>query len=274
MSSSDITTASTASPLARHTRALALELLQRERRLALFGAALMALLLPLVLMLLFDDRSLRGANVWLKPIKFALSIALFTWTTAWLIGHLPASRRSSRAVDMIVWMLIGAGSFEWTYITLQAALGQASHYNVADAWHATMYSLIGVGAVAMTSTQVLLAWQLFRHSDPRRPAAFRAAVLIGLLLTFVLGTAVGGLLSGIQPPTAAAPLPLFGWSLAGGDLRPAHFVAIHAQQLMPLAGYAAITVWPRRARSIVAASTIALCCTMLVLVASGLAGQS
>jgi hypothetical protein len=221
------------------------DLLRRERRLAIFGFTLLALLVPLALAWGVDDRTLRGANVWIKPMKFALS--LFSVTTAWFVGHLLPVARRLRAVDTIVWVLIGSASFELAYIALQAGLGTGSHYNVGDALHATLYSLMGLGALALTATQPALAWLLWRHADPRRAPAYRLAVVIGLVLTFVLGASVGGLLSGMQPPETAA-LPVVGWSMAGGDLRPAHFLGIHAQQALPLvglavAGWAAAAAW-------------------------------
>ena len=86
------------------------ELLRRERRLALFGFALLALLLPLALAWGIDERTLRGANVWLKPMKFALSLGLFALTTAWFVGHLLPAARRLRAVDAIVWLLISTQS--------------------------------------------------------------------------------------------------------------------------------------------------------------------
>ncbi len=214
------------------------ELLAREPRLAIYGALLLVLLAPLALAWGVDDRVLRGANVWLKPMKFAGAIALLALTTAWFVGHLPVLQRSARSIDRIVWLLIGAGSFELAYIVFQAGLGEASHYNVGDAWHAAMYSLMGLGAVTLTATQPMLAWQLYRHPDPSLPVAYRQAVLIGLVLTFVLGAGVGGVLSARQPPDGGATLPFFGWALKGGDLRPAHFLGIHAEQVLPLFGFA------------------------------------
>ncbi len=259
-------------PWLARLRQLPRELLARERRLALYGAALLALLLPMALGWAVDDRELRGANVWIKPMKFAFSIAVLSLTTAWFVGHLPAARRGGRAVRRIAWILIGAGSFELAYITLQAALGQASHYNVADAWHGAMYTLMGIGAVILTATQPMLAWQLFRHPDPARPAAYRQAVLLGLTLTFLFGAGVGGLLGGLQPPSGGAALPILGWSLAGGDLRPAHFVGIHAEQVIPLVGFVAARGL-RHPRTALWAATLAYAALFAVLVAWGLAGR-
>lgn len=254
-------------------RAAFTELLTRERWLTLYAAGLLALLLPLGLAWGLDERLLRGANVWIKPIKFTLSIALLALTTAWFIGHLPAARRRSRPVDWIVGLLMGAGSFELVYITLQAALGQASHYHTADAWHSAMYALMGIGALVLTATQPMLAWQLYRHPDVRRPAAYRLAVLLGLVLTFAFGAGVGMLLGERQPPDGGATLPLLGWALAGGDLRPAHFVGIHAGQLLPLAGLAATAFAGRHARSTVWIATLAYAMQFAALVVWGLGGR-
>ena len=260
-------------PLAIPLRDWPGELITRERRLAVYGAVLIALLLPMAVAWALDDRMLRGVNVWIKPMKFALSISLLALTTAWFVGHLPAARRVGRPVDWIVWLLIGAGSFELGYIILQAALGQGSHYNVGDPWHATMYTLMGLGAIVLTATQPMLAWQILRHPDPNRPAAYRQAVLLGLTLTFVYGAGAGGLLGGLQPPDEGVRLPLFGWSLAGGDLRPAHFVGIHAEQVLPLIGFAAVALQMRQPKTVVWVVTLAYSALFAVLVAWGLSGR-
>jgi hypothetical protein len=59
-------------------------------------------------------------------------------------------------------------------------------------------------------------------------------VIIGLVLTFVLSTISGFMLGGNQPPVGKG-LPIVGWHLYK-DIRPAHFLGVHAQQLIPLWG--------------------------------------
>ena len=124
----------------------------------------------------------------------------------------------------------------------------------------------------LTATQPALAWLLLRHADPRRAPAYRLAVVIGLVLTFVLGAGVGGLLSGLQPPETSA-LPIVGWSMAGGDLRPAHFLGIHAQQALPLVGLAVAGWAVAIARRAVWAMTAAYVLLFVAAFAWGLVGR-
>lgn len=220
------------------------ESLARDRVLTLFGLLMWAALLPAALAWGLDPRELRGVSVWLKPMKFMASIGLFALSTAWFFGLLPAAARQRRAARVVVWLIVGFGGAEIAYITLQAALGQASHYNFSSPLHIALYSAMGLGALAMTASQPLLAWLILRQGRADVAPAWRVAVLLGLVLTFVLGAGAGGLLGSMQPP-AGAGLPLVGWHLGGGDLRPAHFLGLHAQQFLPLAGWA-LAAWPAR----------------------------
>ncbi|MEO6410008.1 MAG: hypothetical protein ABIO45_14815 [Burkholderiaceae bacterium] len=253
-------------------RRIARALLDRQRSLALFGATLLFLLLPGAIAWSLDDRTLRGANVWIKPMKFSLSIAVLALTTAWFIGHLPRDRRGATGVRAAVAMILGAGSFELVYITLQAALGEASHYNVGDAFHATMYTLMGIGAIVLTASQPLLAWQIYRHGDASLAPAYRSAVVLGLGLTFVLGAGAGIPLSAL-PPATGPGLSILGWSTVMGDLRPAHFLGIHAAQLIPLTGAAIVgarIARPRAAVRFVAIAYVALWAALMAQALSGL----
>jgi uncharacterized membrane protein len=217
---------------------------RQQRALTAFALLMALAMLPTALALGLDERSLRGVNVWMKPLKFMASVGLFAITTAWLIGLLPQARWHSRSVHAVAWVIIGFGGAEIVYIVLQAALGEASHYNFSDTLHIRLYSLMGLGALAMTATQPVLAWLIVRHGRADLHPTWRTAVVAGLVLTFLLGAGAGGLLGSMQPP-AGGGMSVVGWHLAGADLRPAHFLGLHAQQFLPLAGLALLRLPPR-----------------------------
>lgn len=215
--------------------ALLREALGRQRSLTLAALLIWAAMLPALVALGLDERTVREVNVWVKPLKFMASIGLFWLSTAWFVGLLPEAQRRHASVRALVAVALGAGLFEVVYITLQAALGQASHFNFSSPFHQVMYTLMGLGALAMTATQPVLAWRIARHGRTDLAPVWRSSVVAGLVLTFVLGAGAGGLLGSLQPPSGAG-LPVVGWHLGGGDLRPAHFVGMHAQQFIPFVG--------------------------------------
>jgi hypothetical protein len=208
--------------------------MSRQALLTVFAALMLAMALPTALLLALDDRTWRDVDIWAKPLKFMLSTVAFAATTAWFVGLLPQSVRRSTTVHRLAWTVVITSSFEVGYISLQAALGQGSHHNVSDPLHAALFGLMAIAAVGLTATQAVLAGLIWRHS-PERDTVFVRSVLVGLLLTFVLATASGFLLGGQQPP-AGSGLPLVGWHLGQADARPAHFLGVHAHQLLPLAG--------------------------------------
>ena len=126
------------------------------------------------------------------------------------------------------------------YITWQGAFGLASHYNNTSAFYAAMYTLMGVGAVILTTASLALAVLIARSPAYALPRALKHAVVLGLVLTFVLGTGFGSYLGAQRAGhwvggalTDAGGLPLFNWSRSGGDLRVAHFFGIHAMHFVP-----------------------------------------
>src|SRR5687768_16510447 len=92
------------------------------------GLAMMAVLALTIVGLAIDPRAVTGAPVWLKPAKFALSIAIYTLTLAWMftfLGSWPRARRIvgwTTAIPMLVEMVI---------ISAQAFRGTTSHFNAS-----------------------------------------------------------------------------------------------------------------------------------------------
>lgn len=245
--------------------------------LAAFGWALLALALLTASGLWLDQRMVDGVNVWLKPVKFMLSTGLFALTAAWFIGELPAERRRALPVRIVVWTIVAATLFEVGYITLQAALGQRSHFNESDTLHIVLYAMMGVVATLLTATSLVLAREHRRFADRRLAPAYRLAAWLGLLITGALGIATGAVVSTNQSHAVGGPmegggLPLFGWSYGVGDLRVAHFLAIHAAQLLPLAAVLLLRLWPGQAGRGVIALTLAYVALIALALVQALAG--
>ena len=214
------------------------------------GLFLAALMVPFGIGLLFDPRVITGAPAWLKPMKFAISTAIYAFTLAWVFTYLPEWPRTR-------W-LVGRGTaaafvFELAMIGGQAHRGTTSHFNVGTTLDAVIFASMGAVIVLQTLLAAWLAVALWRQrfADP----ALGWALRVGLVVT-VLGASTGPLMT---RPTAAqiaearvthrlpiagahtvgAPdggpgLPVTGWSTQHGDLRVPHFLGLHAWQVLPL----------------------------------------
>lgn len=214
-------------------------------RLAL-GHALLGVVC-LVLMRL-DTRMLLGLNVWVKPSKFAFSIATFLFTVMWLLVRLELTERERSRVR---WVVFSTMLLEMLVIGFQAARGVRSHFNFATFWDGAMFSAMGVAIVLNTVIMAQLAWWSSRRRHPALGPILSSGVRWGLWI-FVIGSLVGGVMSGMFSHSVGVAdggpgLPYVGWSVRGGDLRIAHFVGLHAIQVLPL--WAAAVLWMDHHRS-------------------------
>ncbi|SNC59632.1 hypothetical protein SAMN06265337_0092 [Hymenobacter gelipurpurascens] len=205
------------------------------------------LLLALVL-LPFDTRAVTGLPVWVKPIKFALSGLLYLWTLAWLLADLPSP--AQRAVRRISWGIGLSMAVEMACIATQAARGTTSHFNNATAFDGLLFSLMGVFILVNTLLTVWAVYLVWRYR-PDGPAGYVWGVRLGLLL-FLIGSVLGGMMIHLNQHTVGAPdggpgLPGLGWSTRAGDLRIAHFLGLHALQVVPLFGWWVSRKIPSRA---------------------------
>jgi hypothetical protein len=181
----------------------------------------------------FDSRLVMGINPWIKPMKFGLSVCIYCWTFAWLLKYLV----SKGNVKFISWVILVCMVVENGIITLQAARGVISHYNISSSFDALLFSMmgafIGINSLIIFHTLILF---LFFHTtlDKNMLLAWR----FGLLLFLVAG-AVGGMMIGNLSHTVGASdgtdgIAFLNWSKVAGDLRSAHFITMHGLQAIPL----------------------------------------
>jgi hypothetical protein len=260
-------------------------LLQRSRQAApalhWVGWALLALSVLTLVLTAIDSRQFQGVSTWLKPWKFQVSIGVYFLTLALFMAWLPSTALHSKSARYVVWAAVITGLFEVIYIGWRGALGEASHFNLKTPFDSIMYTFMGVGAVVLTSTSAVLAILIARSADYGLSPALKLAVVLGLGLTFLLGTGFGAYLSGQSSghwvggvQTDAGGLPIVKWSRSGGDLRVAHFFGIHAMHFIPVFGVVliALRVRPSLARIAVWAFAVgftALCVWTFVQAVNG-----
>lgn len=199
--------------------------------LLVFSGALLLCMAPAWRYSRHDGRTIRGVGVWAKPLKFAAALALFSISTAVLMLAAGDTQETRAALWRIAALIIATSTFELAYITVQASRAQPSHYNTSDPFHTMMTLLMAVGAIALTASQPWLAWVIIQSRQDWLSSVSALGIVAGLILTFPL-TAISGFLLGSHRAPAGRGLPVLGWQRRD-DLRPAHFMGVHAQQFIP-----------------------------------------
>ena len=212
----------------------------------LFCAALMPATAAAYLM---DDRLINGVNVWSKPLKFQLSLAVHFTTLVLLLGLLTEQARGSRLVRFSLAAAAGSAAAELVYITLQSARGRASHFNHETALETALYQVMGIGALTLVVVPAIVGVQIWRNGRADVGRGLKLGAALGLILGCVATVITAGILSSEMVHETgrwlngarddSRGIPVMGWSGTGGDLRVPHFFALHIMQALPLAGLAA-----------------------------------
>lgn len=178
-----------------------------------------------------------GVNAWYKPLKFALSIGILAWTVGLYGSFLP----HKQGISALSWILVISLGFELIYIGIQAARGQGSHFNLSTPFYARLYTLMALAATVATLAVGYLGIRFFMSDFPDLPQSLIWAIRLGIIL-FVVFSLEGFVMGSRMTHTVGAAdgspgLPLLNWSRLWGDLRVAHFVGMHALQVLPLLAY-------------------------------------
>ncbi|MFG1644470.1 hypothetical protein ACGFMK_29655 [Amycolatopsis sp. NPDC049252] len=204
--------------------------------------------------LLVDDRTLVNAPVWLKPLKFSVSIGAYALTLAWLLSLLRRGRRAGWWFGTV--FAAGIGVDVGLIVVQMIFRDRTLHFNKAAPADVMINNVVAGGAYAaflMTAAVVVLL--LFQRLPDRALAsALRWGTGLGLagmavaMLMFSPTPAQQAVLdAGGRPSTFGAHsvgvadggpgLPVLGWSTVGGDMRIPHFVGIHGLQVLPLVAF-------------------------------------
>jgi len=218
-------------------RELMREVYRRNPVLALTGWLHVALLVLFVVLTFFDGRTVTGVNPWFKPAKFAVSIAVYTFTLAWFMPYLSHYRRTVR---LISWGTAVVFVGEMICIVSQAARGVPSHFNLSTAYDASVFGMMGF-LIIFNTLLVLIALGLFFGRTAPLPPAYLWGIRLGIFLFFVASiegyAMINNMAHTVGLPDGGDGLPVVNWSTRAGDLRIAHFLGFHALQILPLAGY-------------------------------------
>jgi hypothetical protein len=212
-------------------------LLARDRLVGGAALACLTLFVGLALIAPFDARLVTGVNPWIKPMKFAISIAIFLATIAWFMPDLGPWPRARRWIAGIV---VATMTVELVAIVGQAARGTTSHFNQSSAFDAAVFSIMGM-AITVNTLAVAAMLPLVRRDVPVARAGYLFGMRLGMAL-FVIGSLLGFAIvtnqgHSVPGPDGGPGLPFLNWAVDQGDLRVAHFIGLHALQALPLLGF-------------------------------------
>lgn len=222
------------------------ELRRRQPVLASTALVFLLAMVPTLLAMQFDTRTVNDVSVWVKPTKFLLSLAVYYVTIGWYFGYLPLDVQRIRLARFVIWGTISVGVAEILWLVLAAVAGVPAHFNRDSIVWSMAYPVAGIGATVLLIGMFLQARLIARHALPDVSPLFRLGVVVGtyvacastLLTAYFLAAGTGHWVGGTASDLHG--LPLLGWSRSGGDLRVPHFWALHAHQLVPLLVWVAV----------------------------------
>ncbi|GGD75743.1 hypothetical protein GCM10011514_44570 [Emticicia aquatilis] len=210
----------------------------KYRNESLFYFGLLCFILAIIFLILtrFTTTQVYNVNAWYKSFKFAASTVLFVWTMAWFIGYLIDFNAT-----VFNWIIIITLGFEIIYITWQASRGSLSHFNVSTSFYAFMYSMMALAATIATLAAAYIGILFLINNFPDLPPYYVWSIRLGIFIFvvfafegFVMGSRMSHTIGG---PDGEAGIPILNWSKKFGDPRIAHFIGMHALQVLPVLSY-------------------------------------
>lgn len=214
------------------------QLKQRNQLLYWFTLLNLICALLCIFFVQVSDTIVLGINAWIKPLKFFISTAIFSFTMGWIMFHLT----KQKAVTIFSWVVILILTFENVIIVWQAANGRLSHFNISSSLYGLLFGLMGVAITIMTLWTLYIGILFLRQKNFLLTKQYVLAIRIAILF-FVFYAFVGGIMAANLSHTVGGSMstsksfPLLNWSRQFGDIRVAHFFGMHSLQILPLIGF-------------------------------------
>ena len=208
----------------------------RNETLFYYGLVCLALAIVFLVMTKISTTQVYNVSAWYKPFKFAFSTFLFAWAMAWYCYYLPDFN-----IKLFNWSTIILLGFEIVYIAFQAGRGQLSHYNLSTPVYAALYSMMALAASLITIYTAYVGILFFANDFPGLPNYYLWAIRLGIFIFVVFsfeGFVMGSRLTHTIGGQDGSPgIPLLNWSTKYGDSRVAHFIGMHALQVLPILSF-------------------------------------
>ncbi len=210
------------------------EKLVKNKILFYLGLTHLFIFIVLFVYSFFNNEIVLGINAMIKPMKFALSIWVFSWTMSLILNYVNAKRKV-KEYSIVAFICM---CFEQASISIQALRGTISHFNIENIFGIILYSLMGVFIITVTLWTAYITFIFIKQKNYNLHPVIVFSIKIGLIY-FVIFSMFGGYISGLQGHTIGSAdggngLWFLNWSTLFGDLRVAHFFGIHSLQIIPL----------------------------------------
>jgi hypothetical protein len=211
---------------------------------SLFWLAVICVVVAVALVPLWilDSRQLLGVSVWEKPIKFYISVAIFSFTYSWLSSFLTRGGRWVKLTGLVIAVSLAV---ENVLILAMASIGETSHFNVstptAIAIWSIMATFISFVLFATIFISVMILFQKQQEFNLKLALALGSVnTAVGMGLAYLMTWPTANQLANYQGIAGAHAvgvddggpgLPFLGWSTVAGDLRVGHFFGLHSIQV-------------------------------------------
>jgi len=209
---------------------------QKNETLFYFGLICFAFAILCLLLSKLSATQVFGVSAWIKPFKFSFSTFLYCWAMAWYCAYLPNFN-----IQLFNWSTIILLGFEIVYIAFQASRGQLSHFNLSTPLYSALYSMMALAATLVTIYTAYVGILFFTNSFPNLTEYYVWSIRLGIFIFvifsfegFVMGSKMTHTIGG---PDGGPGIPLLHWSTKFGDPRVAHFIGMHALQVLPLLSF-------------------------------------